>query len=94
MFDLGIEAISGADDSDFGVGIEEVKDAACCYLNCVSMSILCARDPGDKRWTHFAAADDQDFLVADLPGEDQRPPALHLRELLAHIDLGYYAGEI
>lgn len=32
--------------------------------------------------THFAAAYDQDALVADLPGEDQRPAALYLGVLV------------
>ena len=30
--------------------------------------------------THIAAADDEDLLPPDLPGQDQTPPALHLGE--------------
>lgn len=30
--DFGVEAVAGADESDEGVCVEAVEDAACCYL--------------------------------------------------------------
>ena len=37
--DFGVEAIAWADYGDFGVGIEEVEDAACSYLGCVNVNV-------------------------------------------------------
>lgn len=34
--DLVVEAVTRADNGDFGVGIEKVQDATCCDLGCVS----------------------------------------------------------
>ncbi|RYC53661.1 hypothetical protein CHU98_g12548 [Xylaria longipes] len=36
----------------------------------------------DRRTADLAAANDQDGLVLDLPGQDQTPAALHVGELL------------
>jgi hypothetical protein len=77
--DFIVEAFARAEECDFGVGVEEVENAACCYLGIAlgSMSTLsfCKVDLSAGLETYLAAADDQDFLVLDLPGEDQRAAA-------------------
>ena len=39
--DFRVQAIAGTDQDDFGVGVEEVEDAACCYLSYMSGQYSC-----------------------------------------------------
>lgn len=33
VLDFGVEAVGGADEGDFGVGVEGVQDTPCCDLS-------------------------------------------------------------
>jgi hypothetical protein len=79
--DLGIQAFARRDDSDFGVGIEHVHDAASGDLRYSQSSIPWR---AHSMPTHFAATHYQHALVPDLPGEDQRTAALDFRVLVSH----------
>lgn len=82
MRDLCIQPIPRAYDGHFRIGVEKIKDATGCYLDCVNMSTFCARACTVE--AHLAAADNHHFSVLHLPREDQRATALRLGEGFAH----------
>lgn len=93
MADFGVEAGRGRDYGYEGVGVETVEDAACCDLVEDRVSRLTVYHSGGRggrcmQRTYLAAADDENFLVLDLPGKNQAASSLDFGELfllLSHI---------
>ena len=77
--DFGVEARTRRDDGYFGVGVEDVEDAAGGYLGGL-VGKFCGRwgvwGGEEGRGTDFSAADDEDLFIADLPCEEEGAAAL------------------
>jgi hypothetical protein len=92
MANFRVKTRRRAHDHNIGIGIEDIEDSTCGDL---STLLVFRRDNKymhtdtdgrirtiKKEYTDLAAANHQNSLMLDLPGQNQAPSTLHLGEIL------------
>lgn len=82
--DLIVETISGADEDDFCIRIQQIQDAAGSHLDLELTSTQHRRQQRvacGMRETDFSATNDKNAFVTNLPSEDERSTAFNFGEV-------------